>query len=875
MRLLDILKLRWRSVARRHHVEQELDEELRAHIDAHVEELVAGGLSPEAARTAALRAFGGVDQMKESVRDMWRVRPLHDAVQDLRYGVRALAAAPSFTAVALLTIALGIGATTAIFSVVNAVLLKPLPYPGADRVVSVLTRSTESGRVTPRLSGGDLVDIRAAMPAFDAMAFYWGGEIGVRGGGRAELTGVWFVSPDFFRVVGVPALAGRTLTASDVETGAVVTAGFAAGRFGSASAAIGQTLHVDGRAYGVVGVMPPQFQFPRQADVWVPIAPQPENLNRTAYNYPTIARLRPDASLDQANTQLTTIADRLRAAHADFGQAKTFAAAPLQERLVGPVRSTLYLLAGAVGLLLLIACANVANLLLARATARSREIALRAALGADRWRIVRQLGVESLLLGVAGGVLGLLIAVGGTELLVRLAPASVPRLDEVRVDLTVLAFGLGASVLSSLLFGLAPAWQASRVDLRDRLTHGGTRGSTGGAARMRGAIAVAEIALAVVLATGAGLLFRSFLALNAVEMGFRMPGLLVMQAHLPTLDLDEQRRAVQRFDRLYPELAALPGVSSVAATVGLPMSDIGSNGLYAVEGKHTFAPGVKDLPQANFRLTSPGYFHTMGIPIVRGRDFVAADREDGQFVAIISEALARQTFPGEDPIGRRIQCGLDSLEPMTIVGVAGDIRDSPAAAPAAELFMPIAQHPSRGSLVQVLLRTEVAPASLTGAVAARVRALDGEVATKFETMETIAAGSLATPRFRTWLVGVFAALALALAVAGIYGLMAYLTAQRAPELGIRLALGARPATVLGLVVGTAARLAGLGIAAGVAASLAGGRALSTMLFGLGQVDVVTYAGVSMAVLAVSAAAALVPAWRASRIDPLSVIRSAG
>ena len=874
MRTLDILKLRWRSLVRGGRVEHELDEELQGHIDAHIEELVAGGLPPEAARTAALRAFGGVEHMKESVRDTWRVRPLQDAWQDLRYGVRALAAAPSFTAVALLTIALGVGATTAIFSVVNAVLLRPLPYPGADRVVSVLTRYADSGRVTPRLSGGDLVDIRESASAFEALAFYWGGEIGVRGGGRAELTGVWFVSPDFFRVVGVPALAGRTLIASDVEAGAVVTAGFAVGRFGSERSALGQTLHVDGRAYAVVGVMPAEFQFPRRADVWVAIAPRPENLNRTAYNYPTIARLRPGVSLDQANTQLATVAERLRGALADFGDAKHFAAAPLQERLVGPVRSTLYLLAGAVGLLLLIACANVANLLLARATARSREIALRAALGADRWRIVRQLGVESLLLGGVGGLLGMLLAVGGTDLLVRLAPSSVPRLDEVRVDLPVLAFGLLASLVSSVLFGLAPAWQASRVDLRDRLTQGGTRGSIGGASRMRGAIAVTEIALAVVLAIGAGLLFRSFLALNAVEMGFRMPGLLVMQAHLPTIDLDEQRRAVQRFDRLYPELAALPGVSSVAATVGLPMSDIGSNGLYAVEGKHTFAPGV-ELPQANFRLTSPGYFRTMGIPVVRGRDFSAADREEGQFVAIISEALARQTFPGEDPIGRRIQCGLDSLEPMTVVGVVGDIRSSPAESPVAELFMPIAQHPSRGSLVQVVLRTDVAPASLAGAVAARVRALDGDVATKFETMESIAAGSLATPRFRTWLVGVFAAIALALAVAGIYGLMAYLTAQRAPELGIRLALGAGPASVLGMVLGAAARLAGIGIVIGLAASIASGRAMSAMLFGLGRVDVVTYVVVSVAVLAVSAAAALVPAWRASRFDPLTVIRSAG
>ncbi len=661
-------------------------------------------------------------------------------LQDLRFSLRMLGRAPVFTAVAVLTIALGVGATTAIFSVVNGVLLQPLPYPGSERIVSLVTRRLDTGRVTPRLTGGDLLDIRAGVTAIEGDAFYWGGEIGVRGGGRAELAGVWFVTPRFFDVLGVPALAGRTLRSDDVERGAVVTAGFAADRLGGTRAALGQRLDIDALAYEVIGVMPADFSFPATSDVWVAMKPQPENLNRTAYNYTTIARVR-NRRRHRRRPTCSWRPSRIGFAQqlSDFGDTKTFAAVPLRDRLVGPVQGTIYLLAGAVGLLLLIACANVANLLLARATARSREIALRAALGASRWRIVRQLTVESLLLGLAGGALGLAFAVAGTTLLVQMAPSTLPRLSEVRMDTTVLVFGLAASVLSSLVFGLAPAWQASRVDLRDRLVQGG-RGSTGGPERLRSAIAVAEIALAVVLATGAGLLFRSFMALNAVDMGFRTPGLLVMQTHTPTADIEALRSAVLRLDRVFAEIATVPGVASVAGTYGLPMSEIGSNGMYAVEGKHTFAPGQNQLPQANFRLTTPGYFKTMGIPIVRGRDFTAQDVENAPVVTIISEAVAREVFPGEDPIGRRVQCGLDSLEPMTIVGIAGDIRDSPGQAPGGELFMPLAQHPSRAGLIHAVIRTHVEPGALTAAITSRVRQTDADMAMKFQTMEAVTAG---------------------------------------------------------------------------------------------------------------------------------------
>ena len=811
--------------------------------------------------------------IKESSHARWHVRLLRDTWQDLRYGLRALAKSPTFTLVAVSTIALGVGATTAIFSVVNGVLLQPLPYPGSERIVSLVTRRTDTGRVTPRLTGGDLIDIRAGATGLESDAYYWTAEIGVRGGGRAELAAVSFVTPRFFEVMGVPAMAGRTFRAEDVERAAVITPGFAADRLGGTRTALGQRLDIDGLVYEVIGVMPGDFRFPTRSAVWVAMSPHPENLTRGAYNYTTVARVRADADLEQVNVQLATIAERLRQSVSDFGETKTFEAIQLRDRLVGPVQSTVYLLAGAVALLLLIACANVANLLLARATSRWREIALRAALGASRWRIVRQLTVESLLLGVGGGVLGVILAIAGTSVLVQLAPSTLPRLSEVRVDETVLVFGLAASVFSSLVFGLAPAWQAARVDLRDRLVQG-ARGSTGAPTRLRSTIAVAEVALAVLLATGAGLLFRSFMTLTSVDMGFRTRGLLVMHAHVPTTGIEALRGAVRRLDRVFAEVASVPGVASVAGTYGLPMNEVGSNGMYAVEGKHIFAPG-QNLPQANFRLTTPGYFETMGIQVLRGRDFTPLDLENAPFVAIISETIAREVFSGEDPIGRRVQCGLDSLEPMTIVGIVGDIRDSPGQLPGGELFMPLAQHPSRAGLVHTVIRTHVEPGALVTAIAARVRDADAEISTKFETMEAVAAGALATPRFRTWLVTTFAALALALAVAGIYGLMAYLTAQRAPELGIRLALGAGRASVLGLVVGTASRLSGLGIAAGLGASLASRRLLDSVVTGLEGVDWLTYAGVAALVMTVTAGAALVPAVRASRIDPLSVIRSDG
>jgi predicted permease len=873
VRWLDRLRLRWRSIVNGAAVERDLDRELRLHLEEQIDELVAAGIAPADAERLARRKLGGADQIKEAVRDTWHVRAAHDALQDLRYGMRMLLRAPAFTIVATITLALGIGATTAIFSVVDAVLLKPLRYPDADRIERLLTHWTNTGHDGSQLSGPDFVDVRERAHVFDALSVFWGGEIGVGARDQAEIVGTWFVNATFFDVFRVAPVAGRTFRPDDVGRTAVVSSAYARRRFGTAAAAIGRTLSIDTRVYEIAGVMPAGFHFPELADIWVPVADQPDNMNRSAHNYAVVGRRRAGVSRVTSDAAMAALSRQLATAYPDTNSHKTIVAVPLQERMVGPLRGTIGLLAGAVALLFLIACANVANLLLARASVRSREIALRSALGAARGRILRQLTVESLLLAAIGGALGVALAFTTTAVLVRLAPVSLPRLDEIAVDRTVLLFAAALSVVASVIFGLVPAWHASRTDLRDRLGSGGARSTTaGGSARARTLLAVGEIGLAVVLAIGGGVLFRSFVALTTVALGYHTSDVLVVQAHLPTTDdLADQRRAVARFERLFPVLSGVPGVRSVSAAAGLPMSMLGSNGYFAVEGRHVFAAG-QTLPYANFRLASPDFFKTMGIPLRRGRAFTVRDGYDDPFVAIVSESLAREVFPGEDPIGHRVQCGLDSLKYMTIVGVVADIREQPGAAPTAELYMPVAQHPGHGTVVELVLRTDVPPASIVESVRATIRRADPEVATKLTTFESRAEDAVALPRFRTWLVGAFAGLALLLAVAGVYGLLTYLTEQRTPELGVRMALGAGPGTIVGLVLARALRIAAAGLAIGLVLSLAASRALSSLVFGTKAADPWTYGIVLAAVAAVTIAAAAVPAWRASRIDPLTVLR---
>jgi putative ABC transport system permease protein len=800
-------------------------------------------------------------------------------LRDVRYGLRTLARSPGFTATAIATLALGIGATTAMFTVVDGVLLKPLRYRDADRIVALSTVFTNRGRSIPRLTGGDFVDIRADRDAFESIASYYGGEVGIQVADRAEFVGAMLTDTEFMNIFAVVPLAGRLFSADDAQRAAIVNLAFATRNFGSGESAVGRPLHLEGRAYTIVGVVPSSFQFPERTEVWVASARDPENRNRSAYNYRVVAKLREGAPLDTVNARLDTLGARLAAAYPNSNANKSFTARALREQLVTSVRTTLLVLMGAVGLVLLIACANVANLMLARATARSREVAVRAALGAGRWPIVRQLLVESLVLALAAGVLGVAIASISTDALLLRGSQGVPlpRVTDVTIDWRVLLFAIALCAASSVGFGLAPAFQASRVDLVDALKSGGARGVLGGPlGSMRSGLVVAQIALSFVLVIGAGLLFRSFLSLTSVQLGFRTDAMLVMYAHAPARTEAEYIRVTQLEDELFDRLRQLPGVVSVAGAMGLPTGQYGSNGGYVLEGQGTMEHHAQELPQANFSLASPGYFSTMGIPLVRGRDFADRDRSGNVPVAIVSEALARQSFPNQDPVGRRLQCGLDaeSMQWMTIVGVVGNVRqDSPASVMASALYMPLAQHPYRANEVQVAIRTQVDPASVIAPVQRIVRDMNSEVAMKFTTLDVMVGDSVAAPRFRTTLAIAFAAVALLLAIMGVYAVMSYVTVQRTSEFAIRSALGASAGAILRLVLQGAARLAAVGVVAGAALAVAASRVIATMLFGLTSTDALTYAMVFAIVLPLVLLAAVLPALRAAAVDPLAALRN--
>lgn len=796
-------------------------------------------------------------------------------LHELRYALHSLRHNPSFAGIAVLTLALGIGANTAMFSVVNGVLLRPLDYPNASHIVQLKTSFTRESRSIPRMTGPDLIDIRTGTSTLEQVSFYYGGEMGVQLADHAEFVGTYLVAPNYFFVFGVSPVYGRVLEKNDAKQSAVVSLPFAQRNFGSGAGALGQTLHMEGQAYQIVGVMPATFHFPQDANVWLAQTDSPEGMwsERSAYNYHALALLRPGASLDAANTQLQTIGARLAAAYPDSNKDKSFLAVSLQEQLVGSVRTTLYVLMGAVSLVLLIACANVANLLLARATARQREMAVRAALGATRTAIVRQLLFESGFLAFAGGTLGLLIAFVGTRVLAQSTANQVglPRLTDIQVNWTVFAFAIFVSLASSLLFGMSPAWQAAKVNLSDELKQAG-RGLAGSSNRLRNALVVAQVALSFALAIGAGLLFRSFLALNTVDLGYRTQGMLVMYAHDPARTLDDYLQAGRTLQNSVDEMKQVPGVTAAAAAMGVPTGQYGSNGGYVIDGQDFMH--FTHMSQADFSLASPGYFSTMDIPTLRGRDFTANDTYDHQFVAVISESLARQSFAGKDPIGHEIECGLDQPKWMTIVGVVADVRqDSPASSPGPTIYMPLQQHPYHANEVELVMRSAISPTALIDPVRSKMRSLNPEIATKFTTMEAMVADSIATPRLQTALVGLFAGLALLLAMAGMYGVMSYVTTQRIPEFGVRMALGASPHKVMALVLRRAAQMTVLGVGIGLLLAFSVSRVMNSMLYGLKSTDALTYAGVLLAVTPIVVLAAAVPAWRASRVDPVIALRT--
>jgi len=807
---------------------------------------------------------------------------MEQLIQNFRFATRSLGKAPGFTSVAVLTLALGIGAVTAMFTVIDGVLLKPLHYPDPHRIVAVVNRYLD--RTVQNLTGGDEMDLSSERDTFEAFAYYYGGEMGVQLAGRAEFVGTRLVHPDFFRVFGMAPVAGRWFTSDDARRAAIVGLGFAQRNFGSAPAALRQSVFIENQAYEIVGVMPAAMQFPARTEVWAAAPLEPSNRNRTGHNYRAVAKLAGGVSMELANARLSALAKRLAAAFPESNEGKTFVASSLRDNLVMQSRTTLYVLTAAVALVLLIACANVANLMLARAAARRREIAVRAALGAGRRQIIAPLLVESVVLAAAACALGLLVAYGGTHALLLFGSQYVPlpRLDDIRTDWRVLVFSILVSMLTTVAFGLAPAFHVSRANVKEALAHAGCRGTIGGSTGMRSGLVVAQIALAFTLAVNAGLLLRSFVSLSEAPLGFRSDSVLVVYAHAPARGsifdqsgLSDHLRVGRFFDDLLRRLRQLPGVVSAGAAMGLPTGQYDSNGAYAVEGRHTFGGDFRRLPSAGFRLAGPGYFATLGIPLRRGREFTDDDIYERPFVAIVSESLARQTFGAEDPIGHRIMCGFDQPDKwMTIVGIVGDVRQaSPASQPGPELYMPLRQHPYAANEVQIAIRSRVPPESLIAAVQQTVRAANPAVAMKFTTLDDSVTASIAAPRFRMTLASTFASIAFLLAIAGVYAVMSYVTAQRTAEFGVRVALGAASGDVVRLVLVRAVRLSAAGIAVGLALARASSQMVSTILFGVTTTDVSTYAGVLLLAMPFTVLAAAVPAVRAGRVDPMVALRT--
>ncbi|HEV8702061.1 MAG TPA: ABC transporter permease [Candidatus Polarisedimenticolia bacterium] len=792
-------------------------------------------------------------------------------IQDLRYGSRTLLKAPGFTVLAVLTLAIGIGANTALFSVVNGVLLRPLPYPDPERLVMVHGTDVPRGNESANVSPPDVVDFRTQSRSFEGIAALSQGDIVLTGRGEPVRLAVMIATANVFGVLGARPLVGRFFLPEEEQPGrhrvAVLGHRFWTRRFGADPGIVGRTLTLAGHPYTVVGVLPAGFILPdADPDLWRPVPIDPES--RGGHWLNAIGRLRPGVSLEQAQVEMDTITRRLEQQHPDTNTGRHTRLEPLKDAVVRDARAALYALFGAVGFVLLIACANVANLILVRASGRRREIAVRAALGAGRLRIVRQLLTESLLLFLCGGLAGTLLALWGTDLVVALASESLPRSGEIVMDLSVLAFSLALSTVAGILFGLAPALQHSRVDVERALRDDGRNATAGrGRSRVLGALAVTQVALSLVLLTGAGLLIKSLWTLLRVDPGFRAERVLTLDLALPESRYPDEGRMFAFYTSLLDRLDALPGVQSAGAVNILPLSGSNSCDGFSVIEHPPAAVGRQ--PCAEARYSTPGYFPALGIPLVRGRSFTEADDGNAPRVALINQAMARLFFPGEDPIGKHV---VYNAAPRAIVGIVGDVRHfglDTEAPP--EFYLPHQQLPMWEMTLAVRASSDSVP--LVAAVRGAIAALDRDLAVaNVRTISDLLHRSVARPRFRAVLLGAFAATALALAAIGIFGVLAHGVAQRTREIGIRMALGARRRAILGMMLGQGIRLTLAGVGLGLAASIVLTRFLSGLLFGVSPTDPITLSGVTLLLTLVALLACVVPARRATRVDPMTALR---
>jgi putative ABC transport system permease protein len=864
--------------------EHEANEELRFHIEQQTAANIADGMAPEEARRQAVLQLGAIEGVKEALREQRRGFWLETLWADLRYGLRMMLRSPGFTLTAILTLALGIGANTAIFSVVYAALLRPLPYPAADQLVIVYEAKPQQDIKKTGASYPNFEVWRRENHVFSELAGSATHDLTLTGQGEPFLVETGVVTPETFSLLGINPLLGRTFVPDDGRKGAppvvVLNEKLWRDRFGADPKIIGSSISLDKRSFTVVGVMPAGFRSPvlgPKQEIWIPLVDDPLfggwMERRAGHWLVVLGRLKPGVTIAQAQAEMAPICESLAREFPAENQGWTSRIMPLQAELTGHVKPALTILWGAVGLVLLIACANVANLLLARATSRSKEIAVRLALGAGRARIVRQLLTESAALGILGGLAGILLAYWGVQSLGALLPAEFTQIGAIRIDGRVLAFALALSVVASFVFGLAPALFAAKSDLQSSFRQSGARSGEGrGHRRLRSLFAGVEIALAMVVLVAAGLLVRSFLRLTSVNLGFNPQRLVKAEVDLPQFEYSTAQQWTNFSDELLARLQAQSGMKDTAIAIPLPLANGYVNLGFEIEGESN-VPSSK-ARMADYVSVSPEYFHVMSIPLLRGRGFSSQDVTSAPRVAIISQSFARIYFPNQDPLGKRLVFGFppDPDIAREIVGIVGNVRDVSAAQdPGPMMYVPYAQAPFWGAVI--VTKTSLSASAVAAAIRREVRQIDADLpVTDIASFPDALDATEAEPRIRTLLFGLFGFLALVLAAVGIYAVVSFSVAQRTQEIGIRMSLGAQPRQVLGLVIGSGLKLALFGIAAGCGAAFGLTRLMAALLFGVAPTDPWTFAGVAILLAGVALAACYIPARRAMNVDPIVALR---